>query len=43
MAKRRLARLKKSGAAIPFAEVFDYLSVRARGEPAVRPRPRKTL
>ena len=40
-AKRRLARMKKTGSAIPADEVFDYLSARARGEKAPRPTPRK--
>jgi predicted transcriptional regulator len=40
-AKRRLARMKKSGEAIPAEEVFDYLSSRARGETAIRPKARK--
>ena len=40
-AKRRLARMKKSSAAIPAEEVFDYLSSRARGEAAARPKARK--
>jgi len=40
-AKRRLARMKKSGAGIPATEVFAYLEARARGKAAARPRPRK--
>jgi len=41
-AKRRLARMRKTGSGIPATEVFAYLEARARGKPAVRrPRPRK--
>jgi len=38
--KRRLARMRKSGVVIPAEEVFDYLSSRASGEAAVRPKAR---
>lgn len=41
-AKRRLARMKKSGKAIPAGEVFVYLRDRAQGIPAARPKARKT-
>ncbi len=40
-ARRRLARMKKTGAGIPAEEVFDYLSERAEGRAAERPKPRK--
>lgn len=40
-AKRRLARMKKTGAGIPASEAFAYLEARARGQAAARPRPRK--
>jgi predicted transcriptional regulator len=40
-AKRRLARMKKTGAGIPATEVFAYLEARARGKAATRPGPRK--
>ncbi len=40
-AKRRLARMKKTGAGIPAEEVFDYLKQRAGGRTAERPKPRK--
>jgi len=40
-AKRRLARMKKTGAGIPASEVFGYLEARARGESAIRPKSRK--
>lgn len=40
-ARRRLARMKKSGAGVPAGEVFDYLRARAKGEKARRPRARK--
>lgn len=39
--KRRLARMKRSGLAIPTDEVFDYLERRALGKPAVRPKARR--
>lgn len=38
--KRRLTRMKRSGLAIPAAEVFDYLERRALGKSAVRPKAR---
>lgn len=41
-AKRRLARMKKSGKGIPAGEVFDYLRDRAQGIPAERPKVRRT-
>ncbi|MGH8681428.1 MAG: CopG family ribbon-helix-helix protein [Burkholderiales bacterium] len=40
-AKRRLARMRKTGAGIPAAEVFEYLKQRAEGKRADRPKPRK--
>ena len=40
-AKRRLARMKKSGHGIPAQEVFAYLEKRARGGKPARPRPRR--
>lgn len=40
-AKRRLARMKRTGLAIPADEVFDYLERRALGKPAVRPKARR--
>ncbi len=40
--RRRLARMKKAGAGIPAAEVFDYLEARTRGRAAARPKARKT-
>ena len=40
-AKRRLARMKKSGLAIPATEVFEYLQQRAAGERASRPKSRR--
>jgi predicted transcriptional regulator len=40
-AKRRLARMKKTGTGIPAEEVFEYLKRRAEGRAAERPRPRK--
>ncbi len=39
--RRRLARMKKSGLAIPADEVFAYLEQRALGKPAVRPKARR--
>lgn len=39
--KRRLARMMRSGLAIPAAEVFDYLERRALGKSAVRPKARR--
>lgn len=41
-ARRRLARMKKAEAGIPADEVFAFLRARARGERALRPKPRKT-
>ncbi len=41
-AERRLARMKRAGVGIPAEEVFAYLERRAKGKPAVRPKPRKT-
>jgi predicted transcriptional regulator len=40
-AKRRLARMKKTGVGIPADEVFEYLRQRAQGKTAERPKPRK--
>lgn len=40
-AKRRLARMRKSGLGLPAEEVFDYLQSRARGKKPQRPKPRK--
>ena len=40
-AKRRLARMKKSGVGILAAEVFEYLERSAAGEKVTRPKPRK--
>ena len=40
-AKRRLARMKKSGHGIPAREVFAYLERRARGGKPALPRPRR--
>ena len=40
-AKRRLARMKKSGYGIPAQEVFTYLEKRARGGKPARPKPRR--
>ena len=40
-AKRRLARMKRSGLGIPADEVFDYLEQRAKGKSSARPRPRR--
>ena len=41
--KRRLARMMRSGLAIPAAEVFDYLERRALGKSAVRPKARRIV
>jgi predicted transcriptional regulator len=41
-ARRRLARMKKSGKGIPAAEVFAYLDERAKGGNPVRPKARKS-
>jgi len=40
-AKRRLARMRKSGLGVPAEEVFDYLLSRASGGKLPRPKPRK--
>ena len=40
-ARRRLARMKKSGRAIPADEVHAYLEQRARGRSPARPKPRR--
>jgi predicted transcriptional regulator len=40
-AKRRLARMKRSGTGIPASQVFDYLQARAQGRKPARPRTRK--
>jgi len=40
-ARRRLARMKRSGTGIPAKLVFDYLLARARGRKPARPRTRK--
>ena len=40
-AQRRLAGMKKTGKAIPAAEVFGYLRARVRGEKTRRPKARK--
>ena len=40
-AKRRLARMKKTGVGIPAKEVFEYLQQRGEGNTATRPRVRK--
>ena len=40
-ARRRLARMKKSGLGMPANEVFDYLLSRASGKKPQRPKPRK--
>ncbi len=40
-ATSRLIKMKKTGAGMPAAEVFDYLRKRVRGEPAARPKARK--
>ena len=41
-ARRRLARMKKSGKGIPAAEVFAYLDARGKGRNPARPKPRRT-
>jgi hypothetical protein len=41
-ARRRLARMKKSGKGIPAAEVFAYLAARGRGKRPARPKARRT-
>jgi len=40
-AKRRLARMQRTGKGIPADEVFSYLSRRASGEAPARPKARK--
>jgi len=40
-AKRRLARMRKSGLGVPAEEVFSYLLSRADGKKPRRPKPRK--
>jgi predicted transcriptional regulator len=40
-AKRRLARMKKTGLGIPAGEVHDYLEQRARGKSPARPKARR--
>ena len=40
-ARRRLARMKKSGEGIPTAEVFAYLEARALSKQAPLPKPRR--
>jgi predicted transcriptional regulator len=40
-AKRRLERMKRTGAGIPAEEVFEYLRQRAAGGPVKRPKPRR--
>ena len=40
-ARRRLARMKKTGIGIPAEEVFDYLRQRAEGKAVARPKARK--
>jgi predicted transcriptional regulator len=42
-AERRLARMKRTGVAIPAEEVFAYFERRAKGTTAPRPKPRKIL
>ena len=39
-AKSRLARMKKTGLAVPADEVFDYLRERTKGGKPVRPKAR---
>jgi predicted transcriptional regulator len=41
-ARRRLARMKKSGKGIPAAEVFAYLDARGKGGNPARPKLRRT-
>ena len=41
-ARKRLARMKRSGKGIPAAEVFAYLDARGQGRNPRRPKPRKT-
>ena len=40
-ARRRLARMRKSGLGVPAKEVFDYLLSKASGKRPQRPKPRK--
>jgi predicted transcriptional regulator len=40
-ARRRLARMQKTGLGIPAEEVLTYLRERARGGTPARPKPRK--
>jgi len=40
-AKRRLARMRKSGLAVPAEEVFDYLLSKASGNKVQQPKSRK--
>ena len=40
-ARRRLARMQKTGLAIPAEEVLAYVRERARGGAPARPKPRK--
>ena len=42
-ARKRLARMKKSGKGIPATDVFAYLDARAQGKSRPRPKPRKVL
>jgi predicted transcriptional regulator len=39
--ERRLAAMKRTGLAVPAAEVFDYLERRVAGKAARRPRARR--
>ncbi len=41
-ARKRLARMKKSGKGVPAAEVFTYLDSREQGKNPPRPKARKT-
>ena len=41
-AKKRLARMKKSGKGIPAAEVFAYLDARGQGKGPPRPKSHRT-
>jgi hypothetical protein len=40
-ARKRLARMKKTGLGVPAEEVFAYLEQRARGLEPARPKPRR--
>ena len=42
-AKRRLARMKKTGLGTPAEEVFEYIEEKARGGSPARPKARKLL